>query len=94
VAIAAALAFFALLASLIRKAGEPDLAPLTEDFVGIKSLARTLFSDYLLPFEIVGLLLLVAVIGATVVARRPSAEEIAAGEGPTPTLLPGEEAEP
>jgi hypothetical protein len=38
--------------------------------VDMKSLARELFSAYLLPFEIIGVLLLVAVIGATVVARR------------------------
>ena len=39
----------------------------------LKALAAALFADYLLPFEIVGLLLLVAVIGATVAARRPPA---------------------
>ena len=47
------------------------LPPITEELVSMKGLARGLFTDYLLPFEIVGLLLLVAVIGATVVARRP-----------------------
>jgi NADH:ubiquinone oxidoreductase subunit 6 (subunit J) len=44
---------------------------MTEELVSMKGLARSLFTDYLLPFEIVGLLLLVAVIGATVAARRP-----------------------
>ncbi|PYQ56877.1 MAG: NADH-quinone oxidoreductase subunit J [Acidobacteria bacterium] len=48
--------------------------PLTEELVSLKGLASALFTDYLLPFEIVGLLLLVAVIGATVAARRPGAE--------------------
>jgi len=46
--------------------------PLTEDYVAIKPLARLLFSTYLLPFEIVGLLLLAAVIAATVLARKPT----------------------
>ena len=35
--------------------------------------ARDLFTRYLLQFEIVGLLLLVAVVAATVVARKPPA---------------------
>jgi NADH-quinone oxidoreductase subunit J len=48
--------------------------PLTEELVSLKGLASALFTDYLLPFEIVGLLLLVAVIGATVAARRPGSE--------------------
>src|SRR6476661_3696255 len=50
--------------------GGPAPAPLTQDLVSLKGLATALFTDYLLPFEIVGLLLLVAVIGATVAARR------------------------
>ena len=50
-------------------------AALTPEFVSLEELARMLFRDYLLPFEIIGLLLLVAVIGATVLARRPSAGE-------------------
>ena len=48
------------------------LQPLTAESVSLKGLARELFSTYLLPFEIVGLLLLIAVIGATVAARRPA----------------------
>ena len=48
----------------------PAPAPLTEELVSLKGLATALFTDYLLPFEIVGLLLLVAVIGATVAARQ------------------------
>ena len=54
--------------------------PLTEQLVSLRGLASELFSAYLLPFEIIGLLLLVAVIGATVVARRP------------PPVVPGEPA--
>ncbi|MEO6192534.1 MAG: NADH-quinone oxidoreductase subunit J [Thermoanaerobaculia bacterium] len=56
--------------------GGPAPAPLTEDLVSLKGLATALFTDYLLPFEIVGLLLLVAVIGATVAARRPDSETV------------------
>lgn len=70
-AIAGALVFFLLIALSFWRAGFPAIQPLRADMVAIKSLSRDLFTQYLLPFEIVGLLLLVAVIGATVVARRP-----------------------
>lgn len=48
---------------------------LDADFVSLRNLAEALFTEYLLPFEIVGLLLLVAVIAATVLARKPPKEE-------------------
>jgi NADH-quinone oxidoreductase subunit J len=48
-----------------------EMKPIQEKLVSLPTLAGELFNHYLLPFEIVGLLLLVAVIGATVVARRP-----------------------
>jgi NADH-quinone oxidoreductase subunit J len=50
------------------------IGPLDEDLVSLRTLAAGLFDTYLLTFELVGLLLLVAVIAATVVARRPPAE--------------------
>lgn len=50
-----------------------ELDPLTPELVSLKALATELFGAYLLPFEIVGLLLLVAVIAATVLARKPEA---------------------
>jgi NADH-quinone oxidoreductase subunit J len=70
-AVVGALVFFLLIALSLWRAGSPAAPQLTQDMVAIKSLSRDLFTEYLLPFEIVGLLLLVAVIGATVVARRP-----------------------
>ena len=79
-AILGALAFAGALWLLLRPAlGAASHAPLTEELVSLSGLAQELFAEYLLPFEIVGLLLLVAVIGATVVARRPTAEELAGG---------------
>ena len=67
--------------------------PLTEQFVSLKGLATELFSEYLLAFEIVGLLLLVAVIGATVVARRPEGPAVL--EAGAPPLDPaGDAGEP
>jgi NADH-quinone oxidoreductase subunit J len=81
-AILGALAFAAALwLLLLPTLGTGNHAPLTEELVSLSGLAQELFAEYLLPFEIVGLLLLVAVIGATVVARRPTPEELAGGGG-------------
>ena len=41
----------------------------------IEKLARSIFTRYLLPFEITSVLLVIAVIGAVVLARRAPAEE-------------------
>jgi len=79
-AILGALAFAAALwLLLLPTLGTGNHAPLTEELVSLSGLAQELFAEYLLPFEIVGLLLLVAVIGATVVARRPTPDELAGG---------------
>ena len=49
--------------------------PLTADFLSVKRLSWELFSTWLLPFELVGLLLLVAVVAAYVLARTPRDQE-------------------
>ena len=46
----------------------PDAPP--EGFGTVEALSRELFTTYVLPFEVTGLLLLVAVIGAVVLAKR------------------------
>jgi NADH-quinone oxidoreductase subunit J len=73
------LALFAfLVAAYLRLYGGHEMLPLTEDFVSMRVLALELFTDYLLAFELVGLLLLVAVIAATVLAanlKSPPAPE-------------------
>ncbi|HEV2855727.1 MAG TPA: NADH-quinone oxidoreductase subunit J [Thermoanaerobaculia bacterium] len=71
-ALLAAVVFVGMLGLTFWRAGSPAVSPLTPESVSLKGLAAELFGTYLLPFEIVGLLLLVAVIGATVAARRPS----------------------
>ena len=71
VAMLGALIFVGMVGLVFWRTGAPALQPLTPDLVSLKGLATALFADDLLPFEIVGLLLLVAVIGATVAARRP-----------------------
>jgi NADH-quinone oxidoreductase subunit J len=50
--------------------GEEALAELNRDPGNVTSVARALFSDYLLPFEATSLLLVVAIVGAMVLARR------------------------
>ena len=70
-ALAGAAIFAAILGSLTLQAyAGRFLGDLTPESVAIKPLARELFSTYLLPFEIIGLLLLAAVVGATVLARK------------------------
>jgi NADH:ubiquinone oxidoreductase subunit 6 (subunit J) len=42
---------------------------------GVEAIAGALFTEYALPFEIISLLLLVAIIGAIYLARRPEEDE-------------------
>ncbi len=50
--------------------------------MALRGLAAELFDRFLLPFEIVGLLLLVAVIAAYILAKRPEpADPAARGAG-------------
>jgi NADH-quinone oxidoreductase subunit J len=48
---------------------------LTAAAIGIQEIATALFTTYALPFEIVSLLLLAAIIGAIFLARRPEEDE-------------------
>jgi NADH-quinone oxidoreductase subunit J len=45
--------------------------PLTEEATAVRPLAEALMSRFILPFEMTGLLLLAAVIAATVLAQKP-----------------------
>jgi NADH-quinone oxidoreductase subunit J len=51
--------------------GDTTLPALEGPFVALRGTAETIFSDYLLPFEMIGLLLLIAVVVASWVAKRP-----------------------
>ena len=44
----------------------------------VKALGRVLFTDYVFAFELTGLLLVIAVVGAVVLARKPGRDEIEA----------------
>jgi NADH-quinone oxidoreductase subunit J len=67
-----------------RSSGDTENPPLTEAFVDVKAFAAELFSEYLLTFEIVGVLLLVAVIAAYIIAKRPEPTESSAATTATP----------
>ena len=47
------------------------------DRPNVEALARVLFSDYVFAFEITSLLLTIAVVGAVVLAKRPTRAELA-----------------
>ena len=72
-AVAGAVLFGGILASL-QWGAALERQPITEDDIALLPLARTLFADFLLPFEMAGLLLLAAVIAATVLARKAPTE--------------------
>jgi NADH-quinone oxidoreductase subunit J len=56
--------------SLIGPNQEGRLLALNQDAGNVKALARVLFNDYLLPFEVTSVLLVVAIVGVMVLARR------------------------
>jgi len=59
------------------------------DFGSVKNVAESMFTDYLYPFELTGVLLLVAVIGAVVVAKKRQLME----SGDTTAMRDDEETE-
>jgi NADH-quinone oxidoreductase subunit J len=72
---AAALLALELLAILFlyrRETGGFGPGPVKDDFGGPESLGLSLFNDYVLPFEVASVLLLVAIVGAVVLAKRES----------------------
>ena len=78
-----ALVLFGALSRLLWEAHGADVAPeLTPEFTSTRGVAELLFSTYLLPFEIIGLLLLVAVVAASWVARRSETDEPPSADAP------------
>ncbi len=61
------LSIHAALRTPLTAGGFPEAA---EGFGGVAAVGETLFADYLLPFELAGVLLLTAILGAVVLARR------------------------
>jgi NADH-quinone oxidoreductase subunit J len=59
----------------VLKSFNPAQAPRNIDAAGVSSvrhLGQVLFSEYLLPFELTSVLILVAIIGVVVLAKRQS----------------------
>ena len=97
-AAAVSIGLFGLLSlMLLRTDWKVDLS-VASPALPIETLGEHLFSDYLLPFELASILLLMALIGAVVLARREEieGEETAiVGELPAPVLeLPERPREP
>ena len=70
---AAVLVFTVLLLSLLRRHGgveSPPAGAMPADMAEVAPLARLLFSDHLLAFEALSVLLLAALVGAFVLARK------------------------
>jgi NADH-quinone oxidoreductase subunit J len=64
-----AVAIAAVLASAIARAADPGLRAVGATFGTVKAVGAVLFTEFLLPFEATSLLLLVAIVGAVVVAK-------------------------
>lgn len=70
-ALAAELAFVLLRTDIVQS----SLAELSVEFGSPASIGRVLFSEYLVPFEVTSILLLVAMIGAIVITRKQRRED-------------------
>jgi NADH-quinone oxidoreductase subunit J len=55
---------------LSRAPSQESLVALPENFGTVQALSEKLFTDYLIPFEITSILLLVAAVGAVVLAKK------------------------
>ena len=67
--VAGAFALVLLVGYATREVMNADSAAVPADFGTVKAVGRALFTQYLLPFEATSLLLLVAIVGAVVVAK-------------------------
>jgi len=83
-AIVGGLATLGLLLAILLAADDPttggDGVANVTDEPNVEQLAHVLFSDYVFAFEITSLLLTIAVVGAVVLAKRPSRAEQAEDE--------------
>jgi NADH-quinone oxidoreductase subunit J len=67
-----ALELIAIVLFYRRRAGGLGAGPVGKDFGSPEALGLTLFRDYVLPFEVASVLLLAAIVGAVVLAKRES----------------------
>lgn len=69
VGVAGAVALAAVIVVAISRVADSGAAAVDGGFGTVKAVGRVLFTEYLLPFEATSLLLLVAIVGAVVVAK-------------------------
>lgn len=79
------LIFFIEAAIIIRQLVTPGMSgraigKLAEDFGSVEMVATRLFREYLFPFELTSVLLLVAIVGAVVIAKREKGDPEAGEE--------------
>jgi NADH-quinone oxidoreductase subunit J len=71
--------FFLEIVVIIKQLAAPPVAgrvaEVTENFGSVEMVATRLFREYLFPFELTSILLLVAIVGAVVMAKRDKAEK-------------------
>ncbi|HEX2168113.1 MAG TPA: NADH-quinone oxidoreductase subunit J [Longimicrobiales bacterium] len=56
--------------AVVQRGGAQEIAASVEQLNAVGAIAYPLFRDYIVPFELVGVLLLVAIIGAVLLAKR------------------------
>ena len=71
-AVAALLTAELVVVASLQSSVKPEVSSLPEGFGSVEQVAERLFSVHLLPFELTSVLLLIAVVGAVVLARRRS----------------------
>jgi NADH-quinone oxidoreductase subunit J len=69
VGVAGAVALTSVIGAAVSRVDEAGVATVDAAFGTVKAVGRVLFTEFLLPFEATSLLLLVAIVGAVVVAK-------------------------
>jgi NADH-quinone oxidoreductase subunit J len=70
VGVVGAVGIAATIVQAVRAAGELPMREVGPEFGTVRAVGRVLFTQYVLPFEATSLLLLVAIVGAVVVAKQ------------------------
>lgn len=66
----------ALILDTIAKMPDADMSIVEEGFGGIKELGMLLYNNWIIPLELLSILILVAVIGSVVLAKKRKAKEL------------------
>ncbi|MFA7570611.1 MAG: NADH-quinone oxidoreductase subunit J [Sulfurimonadaceae bacterium] len=66
----------ALILDTVAKMPQADMSIVEEGFGGVKEIGLILYKDWLIPFELISILLLVALIGSVVLAKKRKAKEL------------------